>query len=147
MTAKKTIVICSSGSAYKHVNELADELEVLGYRAVVPATAEKMRASGNYDINAVKTWYKDPTQHHIKIGKMNEHFKKVAAGDAILIVNDDKNGQPKYIGPNTLMEWGIAVYLNKPVYILNQVPKNANTYEEVLTATAVLNGDLTKIKL
>lgn len=76
------------------------------------------------------------------------HFNEVAKGDAILIVNDDKPGQSNYIGPNATMEWGLAYYLGKPVFILNGVGKNSNYYEEVYgMSTAVLDGDLSKIKL
>jgi len=76
------------------------------------------------------------------------HFNEVAKGDAILIVNDNKPGQPNYIGPNATMEWGLAYYLGKPVFILNGVDKDSNYYEEVYgMSAAVLDGDLSKIKL
>lgn len=143
----KTIVLCSSGSFYKHVNELADELEGLGFRAVVPATARRMRVSGDYDISKVKTWLNNSKDFDGKATRSTDHFREVAKGDAVLIVNDDKPSQPNYIGPNVLMEWGLAFYLGKPVFILNGVAKDANTYEEVFgLSTAVLDGDLTKIK-
>jgi hypothetical protein len=146
MSKKKTIVICCSGAFYKHANEVAGELEKLGFRAVVPATAREMKISGDYDITKVKTWYQDTKDTHIKVGKMRGHFDEVAKGNAILLINDDKSGQPNYIGPNGLMEWGLAAYLGKPVYILNRVPKEANYWEEALTAK-ILDGNLTKIKL
>ncbi|HVO86538.1 MAG TPA: hypothetical protein VMT23_02280 [Candidatus Binatia bacterium] len=146
MADKKTIVICSSGSFYKHCNEVADELRARGYKVVVPATAEKMKQSGDYDIDKVKTWHNDPKDVPIKISKMRAHFDEIAKGDAILLVNDDKPAQPKYLGPNGLMEWGLAAYLGKPVFILNAVDKSSNYWEEALTAV-VLNGDLGKIKL
>jgi hypothetical protein len=146
MSKKKTIVICSSGAFYKHVVELADQLRVLGYKVVIPATAEQMRISGDYDISKIKTWYTNPKDVHIKVKKMRGHFEEVAAGDAILLVNDDKPTQPNYIGPNGLMEWGLATYLGKSVFILHKVPKKSNFYEESLTAV-VLNSDLSKIKL
>lgn len=145
--SKKTIVICCSSAFYEHANQVAKELEKLGYNVVVPATALIMRKNRNYDRSVIQTWINNPKDIHIKVGKMDTHFKEVKTGDAILILNDDKPGQPKYIGPNTLMEWGVAVYLGKPVFILYPVPKTANTYEEVLTATAILDGDLSKIKL
>ena len=142
----KTIVICSSGSFYKHANEIAEKLEKLGFKAVVPATARQMKFSNDYDIDKVKTWYKKPQDSHIKVSKMRGHFNEVVKGDAILLINDDKQGQPNYIGPNGFMEWGLAAYLRKPVYILNPVPKNAIYWEEALTAS-VIDGDLSKIKL
>jgi nucleoside 2-deoxyribosyltransferase len=145
--AKKTIVLCSSGSFYKHVNEIADELEKIGYIAVVPKTALRMKSSGDYDITAVKTWINNPEDFGVKHNLAMSHFKEVEAGDGILIVNDDKPGQPKYIGPNTTMEWGLAYYLGKPVFILNGVDKDSNNYEEVYGMATVIDGDLGKVKV
>lgn len=148
MAKAKTIVICSSGSFYKHVNEIADELRGMGWKVIIPATAEKMRTKNDYDIAAVKTWINDARHFNKKHNLAMAHFEEVAAGDAVLIVNDDKPGKPNYIGPNATMEWGLAYYLGKPVFILNGVAKDANTYEEVYgMSTAVLDGDLSKIKL
>lgn len=144
--AKKTIVICCSGKFYEHANQIAAELEALGFNAVVPATARQMKQSGDYDIDKIKTWYKDTADSHIKVGKMKGHFEEVEKGDAILIINDDKPSQSRYIGPNTLMEWGLASYLTKPVFILNSVPADALYWEEALTAH-VIDGDLAKIKV
>jgi len=130
------------------VNEIADVLREIGWNAVVPATTEMMKKTGNYDIAKVKTWHNNSKHFHIKRQKADGHFGEVAKGDAILIVNDDKFGMPNYIGPNATMEWGLAYYLGKPVFILNGVPKDSNYYEEVYgMSTAVLDGDLSKIKL
>lgn len=146
--AKKTIVVCCSGSFYKHACEIADELEELGFGAIVPSTAEHMREKGDYDISKMKTWYKDPKTFSRKQFLAMEHFEKVAKkADAILIINDDKPGQPNYIGPNTLMEWGVAYYLRKPVFVLNSVEESANTFEEVYGMATVIDGNLSKIKV
>lgn len=143
----KTIVICSSGSFYEHCNQIADELRAMGFKAVVPATAARMKETGDYDIGKRKTWLKDPRDFHIKHGLAMDHFNEVANGDAVLIVNDDKPGRPNYIGPNGTMEWGVAYYLGKPVFILNGVGKDSNFYEEVYGMATVIDGDLAKIKL
>lgn len=143
----KTIVICSSGSFYKHCNQIASQLRDMGYKAVVPATADKMRVSGDYDITKVKKWMDDPAHFHLKRGLAMAHFDEIAKGDAVLIVNDDKPGQRHYIGPNATMEWGLAYYLGKPVFILNGVDKDSNFYEEVYGMATVLDGDLEKINL
>lgn len=146
--SRKTIVICCSAAFYKRANEIAAELEKLGYKAVVPSTALQMKRENNYDVPRVKPWYKSPKHYDRKRSLAGEHFDKVAKGDAILVLNDDKPKQPAYIGPNTLMEWGLAYYLNKPIFILNSVNKDANTHEEVYgMSTAVLDGDLAKIDL
>jgi hypothetical protein len=149
MTAKKkTIVICSSAAFYKHVNEIAGELEEMGFNAVVPSTATKMKKEGNYDVAHIKTWFERPQDAGLKHNLAMEHFDKITEGDAILIVNDDKPGKPKYIGPNATMEWGLAYYLKKPVFLMYGLDKNHNHYEEMIGMTsAVLEGDLGKIKL
>jgi diphthamide synthase subunit DPH2 len=145
---KKTIVICSSAAFYKHVNEIADELEKMGYNVEVPSTAKRMKSENNYDVRRIKTWYERPEDAKLKHNLATEHFKKVAKGDAILLVNDDKLGAPQYIGPNATMEWGLAYYLNKPVFLMYRLDKDHNAYEEMVgMTTAVLDGDLRRIKL
>jgi nucleoside 2-deoxyribosyltransferase len=143
----KTIVICCSGSFYEHANKIASELDKMGYKTVVPATAYKMLKSGDYDIAKVKKWIDNDELFHLKQGLAMAHFKEVAEGDAILVVNDDKPAKEAYIGPNTTMEWGVAYYLGKPVFILNGVAKDSPYYEEVYGMATVIDGDLTKIKL
>ncbi|HZP55183.1 MAG TPA: hypothetical protein VFB03_00200 [Candidatus Saccharimonadales bacterium] len=147
MTGKKTIVICSSSSFYEHCNQIAKELRKMGWKAVVPITARRMHKSGDYDVTKIKKWMDNSELFKIKRGLAMGHFKEVVKGDAVLIVNDDKQDKPNYIGPNSTMEWGLAYYLNKPVFILNGVPKDSNYYEEVYGMATVIDGDLEKIKL
>jgi uncharacterized protein (DUF2249 family) len=145
---EKTIVICSSAAFYEHVNQIAGELNKMGFNAVVPSTAERMKREGNYDVMRIKTWYERPEDAKLKHNLAMEHFNKIAKGDAVLIVNDEKPGKPKYIGPNATMEWGLAYYLNKPVFLMYGLQKDHNHYEEMVgMTTAVLDGDLGKIKL
>ncbi|HVX58880.1 MAG TPA: hypothetical protein VG964_04100 [Candidatus Saccharimonadales bacterium] len=143
----KTIVICSSASFYEHVNQIADELVGLGYKAVVPLTARKMKKTGDYDVHKIKTWIDRPEDFGMKHDLAMAHFNEIARGDAVLIVNDDKPGKPNYIGPNTAMEWGVAYHLGKPVFIMNGVDKESNFYEEVYGLATVIDGDLKRIKL
>jgi nucleoside 2-deoxyribosyltransferase len=146
--SKKTIVVCTSAAFYKHSNEIAEELVKLGFNVVVPATAIKMKEDDNYSVERIKTWYDKPEDVHIKQGRARKHFEEVANGDVVLVLNDDKPGKPTYIGPNTMMEWGLAYYLGKPVFLFNSVSKDHNAYEEALgMTTAILDGDLSKIKL
>jgi diphthamide synthase subunit DPH2 len=148
MAAQKTIVVCTSAAFYKHANEIAEELENRGYKVVVPATALKMKKDNNYNVERIKTWFDKPEEVYIKQGRAKKHFEEVEKGDAVLVVNDDKPGKPTYIGPNTMMEWGLAYYLNKPVFLLNSLSKDHNAYEEALgMTTTILDGNLSKIKL
>lgn len=144
----KKIVLCSSAAFYEHTNQLADKIDTLGLKAVVPHNAAEMRKKNNYNVEAVKTWYQNPAEFKRKSEFMRRHFEEVAKGDVVLVVNDEKHGMPGYIGPNVLLEMGLAFYLNKPIYVLNPVSKDMPNYEEVIgMGSVIINGDLTKIKV
>jgi diphthamide synthase subunit DPH2 len=144
----KTIVLCSSANFYKHANEIKAELEKMGYRAVVPTTAEKMAETGDYNPEHYKTWYDNVDDMPFKQERMRGHFDKVHAGDAVLVVNDTKHGIDGYIGPNVLMEMALAFFEKKPIYVMNPVSDKVNCWEEVLGMGSIfINGDLSQIKM
>ncbi len=143
----KLITICSSADFYRHVNELADELGAMGYKVLVPATASKMKTSGIYEVSHYKTWYNNKKDFHKKAQLMRGHFDEIARADAILVVNDEKHGIKGYVGPNVIMEMGLAFYLNKPIYVLNKINEKMPTYEEVMgLGSVIIRGDLSRIK-
>ncbi len=148
MSTQKIITLCSSAAFYRHVNDLATKLEKRGYKAIVPLTARRMKNSGNYDVGHYKTWYDDAADFTKKAQLMHGHFDEVTKADAILIVNDEKHGIAGYIGPNVLMEMGLAFYLGKPIYVLNPVTNEMPVYEEVVgMGGVIINDRLDKIKL
>ena len=75
-----------------------------------------------------------------------EHFEKVSWSDAILVLNYDKNNIKGYIGGNTLMEIGLAFYLKKKIYLLNQIPELSYKEEILGVKPIILYGDLSKIQ-
>ena len=142
----KSVVLCASTMFYDHVAQLADELEANGFKSVVPIDVENIRRGEQYDATTAKTWYENPEDFRLKGDYMRDHFNKIVTGDILLVVNDEKHGVPGYIGPNVLMEMGLAFHLHKPIYVLNAVSKDMPTYEEVFgMGSVILEGDLTKI--
>ncbi|HSW37772.1 MAG TPA: hypothetical protein VLG37_05410 [Candidatus Saccharimonadales bacterium] len=127
-----TITICSSANFYKQAIELKEQLESLGYKVIVPATALRMEAADDYDVGHYKTWFGDAGDYHKKTALMSGHFDEVAKGDAILVLNHEKHGKPNYIGGNVLMEMALAFYLNKPIFILNDMPSESAFLEEII---------------
>ena len=67
------------------------------------------------------------------------------ATDAVLIINEDKEGKSNYIGPNSFAEIAMAFFNNKKIFLLNDIYE---PYMDELSAWGVvcLNGDLGKIK-
>lgn len=146
--AKQTITICSSANFYKHAFEVSLQLKKMGYKTLVPVTIKKMKRSGNFNAEDYRTWYKDSRTFKRKTYLMKNHFDKIASSDAILVVNDEKRGVKGYIGANVLMEMGLAFYLNKPIFVLNDVHEDMPVYEEVKAMNCIiLEEDLSKIKL
>ena len=143
----KTITICSSVNFYRQVLDIQNQLEKAGFTVLVPSTAKKMKETGDFEASNYKTWFNDKDDYHKKTALMRGHFAEIEKGDAILVVNNDKNGQNNYIGGNVLMEMTIAFYLNKRIYILNDIPEESPYVEEIIGINpVVLKGDLKGLK-
>ncbi len=147
------ITICGSIAFIDDMVAIKKDLETLGHQAYIPPVSIVDDQGKPLD---VKEYYKmrhteiDP-QSWIwdkKKEAMLLHFDKVAQADAILVLNMDKNGVAGYIGPNTFMEMGLALYLNKKIYIYNPLPTASPYYEELLGCKGtVLAGALKNIPL
>ncbi|HSX08026.1 MAG TPA: hypothetical protein VLG11_03985 [Candidatus Saccharimonadales bacterium] len=139
---KPTIVICSSASFYRQAVEVDAELQKLGFDVVLPKSARAMKASGDYSLTH-QTWHTNPDDYPKKSELMRTHFDEIARGDAILILNYEKHGQPNYIGGNVLMEMAMALFMHRPIFLLNPAPEDSSFLEEILgTLPIVLDGDI-----
>lgn len=132
-------------------------LEEMGHEVLIPkldmeAPAEygggkKIYFGGYIEENGGMAAF--PPEHSIwelKRNAINDHFKKIEVGDAVIIANHDKRGIIGYIGGNTLIEMGLAFYLNKPIYILNPISDELSYKQEIYGMNPVLlDGDLDKI--
>jgi len=118
------ITICGSMAFYKEMISIKKELENNGHEAKMPPTeiedqnGNKIHIKDYYKIrkqaNEKEQWVWDK-----KAEAIMWHFEKIDWGDAILVLNYDKNNIKGYIGGNTLMEIGIAFFLKKKIYLLN----------------------------
>lgn len=143
---KGTITICSSVNFYKQAVECQPILEKFGYKVIIPATAERMKLSGDYDVTHYKTWFSNSDDYHKKTALMKGHFDEVSRSDAILVLNYEKHGAHNYIGGNVLMEMALAFYLDKPIFILNEIPEKSAFLEEIIGLNPiVLHGSLDKL--
>jgi nucleoside 2-deoxyribosyltransferase len=74
------------------------------------------------------------------------NFKNIKDSDAVLVVNEPKDGIKNYIGGNTLMEMGQAYVLDKKVFIYYDVPKKVPYVDEIKSLEPVcLHGDIENI--
>ena len=139
----KSLTICSSAAFYEEVMRFKDIFEAKGIHTLVPENAETMRAKQDFDISHYKTWYENDADYVEKTRLMRGHFDKVAEGDVTLVVNNEKHGVENYIGGKALMEMSLAFYLNKPIYLLNDIPEDSSFVEEIKGMKVIsLHGDI-----
>jgi len=60
---------------------------------------------------------------------MKSYFDEIKACDAILIMNYPNANNHNYIGPNTLLEMGIALHHNKHIFLLNPISDDVSDYK------------------
>lgn len=122
----KKIVLCGSKKFIPKFFELEKELKDMGFNVVVPrefiVDMEKKDAS---------------LLHFSEIDKEDV--------DALLIVNESKNGQDNYIGANGFAELAFGFYKGKDIFLLNDIYE---PYSEELVAWEVisLRGDISKLE-
>lgn len=136
------IFLAASMNFYKELVSIEQSLLSKGFEVDIPVSAKTMKAKNDFDVSHFKGVF-SPAQ---KGEFIQENFHNIASSDAILIINNEKNGVKGYIGANVLMEIGLAFYLKKAIYIWNQYPDDAPYKEELLAFDVqVINGDLDKI--
>lgn len=144
------ITLCGSIAFYDKMLSVKGELEKDGHIVKLPPHEIE---DENGKLIPIKQYYEvrkatQTTEGWIwdnKLKAMKLHFDKVAWADAILVLNYDKNNIKGYLGGNTLMEMGLALHLEKSIYMLNSIPE-VPYKEEILGMKPILiNGNLKKI--
>lgn len=144
------ITLCGSIAFMDEMLEVKDELEKNGHKVKLPpteiidSTGKAIPVKEYYQIRKSAqdsdTWVWDEKEKAMK-----RHFDKVAWSDVILVANYEKNNISGYVGANTLMEMGLAMHLEKNIYMLNTVP-DIDYKEEILgMKPTILNNNLALI--
>ncbi len=134
------ICLCASVSAYTKVISVKNFLQAEGHVVVVPSLALQMEAENSFDKLQESAPQVDATPDR-KGAIMREHLEKIAESEAILVINQPKHGIQGYVGPNVLIEMGVAFFLGKRIFLLNPLDKKSTVRDEVLGMGAIeLNG-------
>lgn len=73
---------------------------------------------------------------------IDRHISNIRASRAVLVCNYDKNEETGYVGPNTLIEMTAAYLLEKPIYVLNEIPIEGKGLEIRAFGGIVLDGSI-----
>jgi len=144
------ITICGSVAFQDEVLSVKEKLEKLGHEVrlwplqVKDEKGKLISIKEYYKIRKVaaddEKWVWDR-----KAEAVRKHFDKIAWSDAILVANYDRNDVKGYIGGNTLMEMGVAFFLKKKIYLLNEIPELSYKEEILGVRPIILGGDLNSI--
>lgn len=144
------ITICGSTAFIDAMETVAKQLQSLGHEVKFPPVSvvdENGNQTHTRDYYALKkTLPKDESFWRNHTQRIKDHFKKVEWCEAILVTNYHKNGIAYYIGPNTLMEMGLAFHLGKKIFLLYPIPE-IHYKEEILgLRPIIINNDLNLLK-
>jgi len=123
------ITICSSAKFYDKIPKIKRELEDLGHQVLTPSLE----------------FSRQDAKLKIENDLIMKHFKKIELCDAVYITNYNANEVKGYIGGNTLMEMGLAYYLGKNIFMLNEIPKMPYTDEIIAVKPIVIGTDWDKL--
>ncbi len=152
------ITICGSIGVYKEMEIARDRLMEYGHEVKIPELAMEVpeKFGGGKKVYFGKYIEENggidafPPEHEIwnlKEGAIRDHYEKIDWCEGILVVNHKKRGIEGYVGGNTLIEIGVAFYLNKKIYILNQVSPELSYKQEIMgTKPMVINGNFSLVK-
>lgn len=128
---------------YRDLVDIEKQLESRGFTVKIPVSAQTMKKNNDFEVSHFKGVF----SYDDKRKFIAENFRNIAKSDSILVINNEKNGMKGYIGANVLMEIGLAFYLDKKIYIWNQIEENVPYAEELLSfGVKFVNKDLNKVK-
>jgi hypothetical protein len=134
------IFICSSKYFYEKIPPIKEALEKAGHVITLPNSyddpmrEEAMKKQGSGEHSEWK-------------GKMLRLQKeKVAANDAILVLNLEKNGQQNYIGGATFLEIYMAFELGKKIFLYNPIPESILRDELLGMSPIIISGELALVR-
>lgn len=128
-------------SSARQMVDIKKELLQNDHEVILPRNTEQY-AEG---VLAEETAH-ESTKNKIEHDLIRDYFEKIKNADAILVVNVDKKGIRNYIGGNAFLEMSFAHILNKPIFILNEIPDMIYTDEILAMQPIVINGDFLKIE-
>ena len=152
------ITICGSIAVYSDMENIRDGLLALRHEVKIPQLSLEVPEDfgggrkvyfGKYieEHGGMEAFPAGHKLWNLKEGAIRDHYEKIDWADAVLVSNHEKRGVKGYIGGNTLIEMGVAFYLQKPIYILHPVSSDLSYKQEILGMKPVfLDGDLNKIK-
>lgn len=139
------IYVLGSNHFMKEMVEVAHRLQAMGldgrihpdYEAMVAGTMPAKLEMVQNERARVKREY----------NTFRDHYARILESDAVLFVNNVKNGIEHYIGGNVLIEMGQAYVNRKKIFFLYGMPTGLSYQDEIDAMDPIcLLGNLASIK-
>jgi len=117
------------------------ELEKLGHEVVLPEFTHEYAATDTHD-----TMHTESARNKVEYDLIRGYFEKIKDSDAILVANVERKGIKGYIGGNSFLEMGFAFVLNKPIYLLHEIPDVGYRDEIEAMSPVILGGDFSLVR-
>ncbi|MBT4352893.1 hypothetical protein HOD20_10260 [archaeon] len=138
------IILCGSISFTNEFETISNKLKNKGFEVDIPLTSKQIiKGELTYDDYSDEG---EPEDRKIKYDVIKRYYNIIKESDGILVINIDKKGIKNYIGGNTFLEMGFAHILDKPIYLLNNIPEISYIDEIKAMQPIIINGNLDKIK-
>ncbi|TAL14285.1 DUF84 family protein [Patescibacteria group bacterium] len=125
------ITICGSMTHEPLMHEWLEKLEAAGYEVEKPSDSAGRVQTDNTD-----------EQTSLKRSYIDAHLRKIDDSDAILVVNETKDGTRNYIGGNTLIEIAYAYAQGLEIFLINPIPDVSYADELRGMYPIVINNDV-----
>ena len=135
------IIVCGSMTTSNEMVEIEKELIKLGHTVVLPEFTHKYAS-----MNSFEEMHSESYKNKIKYDLIRGYFNEIKDGDAVFVVNIDRKGIKNYIGGNSLLEIGFAYVLNKPIYLLNEIPEISYKDEIIAMQPIIIGNNFALIK-
>jgi len=131
------VTICGSMAFAREMDELKRQLLKIGHEVTSPPELHRyLEPDHHVDVKAEK----------VELDVIRLYYDEIQKTDAVLILNNEKNGIPGYIGGNVLIEMAFAHVLEKKMFLMFEIPKMTYSDEIEAMQPIVLDGDLGRIK-
>ena len=140
------IYVLGSSHFKVHMVDCSQKLRELGFDGSIHPDYEAYVRGEKQDV--VERWAKgERAAIKRENNYLKEHYEAILNNDAILVVNDEKNGQKNYIGGNVLIEMGQAYVNNKKIFFLNDMPAEVSYLDEIEAMDPIcLHGNLENLR-
>ncbi len=128
-------------TASKEMVEAEKKLKELGHEIVLPEFTHEYAT-----MDTIDKMHTESARNKVEYDLIRGYFEKIKNSDAVLVINVEKKGIKGYIGGNSFLEMGFAFVLNKPIFLLHEVPEVNYKDEIEAMSPIILNGDFSKIK-